>query len=202
MDDPRRQPGPGYSKHHLQVSFLQLSEHHLRAGSVAPISYAADVCPIHLRAYLTGWVNCCNTLGGLLAQAVLVGTEGMGNKQIAYRLPWATPWIWPIPLFIAMYLAPESPWWLIRHQEIEKATQAVRRLAPAWDQTQADETVAMMVRTNQEEEQFNNTTKPATWKEMFTGVDRRRTLTGMMILTWAPPLSLCTKLTLSLVHNG
>ena len=74
----------------------------LISPSVAPMSYAADVCPIHLRAYLTGWVNCCWTLGGLLSAGVTYGAQTLGDKQIAYRLPWATPWIWPLPLFITM----------------------------------------------------------------------------------------------------
>ena len=144
------------------------------------MSYAADVCPIHLRAYLTGWVNCCNTLGGLLAQAVTLGAQGMGNRQIAYRLPWATPWIWPIPLFITMYLAPESPWWLIRHNRNEEALKSLRRLAPRLDGESAEETLAMMIHTTRREEEAVNNSEGSTWRECFTGVDRRRILIGMM----------------------
>ena len=80
-----------------------------------------------------------------------------------------------------MYLAPESPWWLIRKGRPEEALKSVRRLAPKLESLGAEETVAMMIRTNRDEEEFVASQKPSTWRECFTGVNRRRTLIGMMI---------------------
>ena len=43
-------------------------------------------------------------------------------------IPFALQWILPIPLAIGIYLAPESPWWLIRKGRTEDAGKVVRRL--------------------------------------------------------------------------
>ncbi|KAG7139340.1 General alpha-glucoside permease like protein [Verticillium longisporum] len=52
------------------------------------VTYAADICPLALRHYMTSW-------------------------------------IWPVPIMTGTYLAPESPWWLVRHGRYEEAKKAV-----------------------------------------------------------------------------
>jgi SP family general alpha glucoside:H+ symporter-like MFS transporter len=46
----------------------------------------------------------------------------------SYKIPFAVQWVWPIPIIIGAFLAPESPWWLVRHNRIDEAREAVRRL--------------------------------------------------------------------------
>ena len=72
-------------------------------------TYAAEVCPVSLRAYLTTYVNLCWVIGQFLSSAVL---KSVANKTgpIGYKLPYGLQWIWPLPLIIGIALAPESPW--------------------------------------------------------------------------------------------
>ena len=64
--------------------------------------------------------------------------------------------MWPLPLGIAIWLAPESPWWLVRKGRIEDAKKSLHRLTSHNRQTDfdADETVAMIAHTTALEEQI------------------------------------------------
>ena len=98
----------------------------------------------------------------------------------AYRIPFALQWFWPVPLIIGVFLAPESPWWLIRHDRPEEAKKALLRLTSHGDESfNADETIAMMSYTNQIEKQMSEGT---TYAQCFRGVDLRRT--EIACLTW------------------
>jgi SP family general alpha glucoside:H+ symporter-like MFS transporter len=51
-------------------------------------TYAAEVCPVNLRAYLTTYVNLCWVIGQLLASGVLRGTLNL-NSEWSYKIPFA-----------------------------------------------------------------------------------------------------------------
>ena len=57
--------------------------------------------------------------------------------------------MWPLPLAIGIFFAPESPWWLVRRQRLDDAKKSLLRLTSMNRETgfDADETVAMMVHT-------------------------------------------------------
>ena len=78
-------------------------------------TYAAEVCPVTLRPYLTTYVNLCWVIGQLIASGVLKGFVGRSD-QWAYRVPFAIQWIWPVPIFIACVFAPESPWLVLPYR--------------------------------------------------------------------------------------
>ena len=56
-------------------------------------AYAAEVCPLVLRGYLTAFVNLCWAIGQLLSAAVL---KALVNNQTvwSYRIPFAVQWAW------------------------------------------------------------------------------------------------------------
>lgn len=91
------------------------------------VSYASEVCPTVLRIYLTTYVNVCWVFGQLISSGVLRGFVN-NDTDLAYRVPFAIQWVWPIPIMIGIYLAPESPWWLVRKGKIDEAKHAVKRL--------------------------------------------------------------------------
>ncbi|RAH74335.1 putative MFS alpha-glucoside transporter [Aspergillus aculeatinus CBS 121060] len=145
------------------------------------ITYASEVCPVTLRGYLTTYVNFCWGVGQLIGIGVI---KAMINRQDewAYRIPYALQWMWPLPLFIGISLAPESPWWLVRRGKIQQAKDALLRLTSLNRETDfdADETISMMVHTTALEEKI---TKGASYLDCFKGTDLRRT--EIVCMVWA-----------------
>ena len=92
--------------------------------------------------------------------------------------------MWPLPLFIGIALAPESPWWLIRHGRVEEAKKSLKRLTNfKADQTfDLDDTIDMMRHTTELEREL---TAGASYWDCFKGVDLRRT--EIVCLCWATP---------------
>jgi SP family general alpha glucoside:H+ symporter-like MFS transporter len=145
------------------------------------ITYASEVCPIALRGYLTTYVNFCWGLGQEIGVGVILSMINREDEW-AYRIPYALQWMWPLPLFIGIYFAPESPWWLVRKGRTEDAKKSLLRLTSLDRETDfdADETVAMMVHTTALEQKI---TKGASYLDCFRGVDLRRT--EIVCMVWA-----------------
>ncbi|CEJ89537.1 Putative General alpha-glucoside permease [[Torrubiella] hemipterigena] len=136
-------------------------------------TYAAEVCPLHLRAYLTTYVNLCWVIGQLLSSGVLVAMLARDDEW-GFRIPFALQWMWPVPLMIGIYLAPESPWWLVRKGRIEEAKHSLLRLTTRNSglEFKPDETIAMIVHTNEMERELQ---AGMTYWDLFKGTNLRRT---------------------------
>lgn len=136
-------------------------------------TYASEVCPTHLRAYLTTYVNLCWVIGQFISAGVLRGMLSRDDKW-GYKIPFALQWVWPVPLMIGIYLAPESPWWLVRKERIEDAKHSLSRLTARNTEStfNPDETIAMMIHTNQMEKEASAGTS---YTDLFKGTNRRRT---------------------------
>lgn len=142
-------------------------------------TYAAEVTPVALRAYLTTYVNLCWVIGQFIAAGVLRAMES-NESQWAYRIPYAVQWIWPVPIIIGVLFAPESPWWLVRHGRLDDARQALTRLtSPKNTEFNLEDTLAMMIHTNEMEIQQ---TAGASYLACLKGVNLRRT--EIVCLTW------------------
>ncbi|KAK5467583.1 hypothetical protein LTS15_000556 [Exophiala xenobiotica] len=145
------------------------------------ITYASEVCPVALRGYLTTYVNFCWGLGQVIGIGVIKSMLPR-QDQWSYRIPYALQWMWPVPLLIGIFLAPESPWWLVRKGRLEDAKKALLRLTSLNRETNfdADETIDMMVHTTALEEKI---TKGASYLDCFRGTDLRRT--EIVCMVWA-----------------
>jgi len=143
-------------------------------------TYAAEVCPVPLRPYLTTYVNLCWVMGQLIASGVLKAFVA-GTSQWSYRVPYAIQWIWPIPIGLATFFAPESPWWLVRHGKLDQARAALLRLTSKKSNAHfnVEDTLAMMIHTNELEIQQ---TAGTTYWDCFKGVDLRRT--EVTVMSW------------------
>jgi MFS transporter, SP family, general alpha glucoside:H+ symporter len=145
------------------------------------ISYASEVCPLALRGYLTTYVNFCWGLGQVIGVGVVKSQLGR-DSDWAFRLPWALQWMWILPLFIGISLAPESPWLLVRKGKMAEAKHALLRLTSLDRETDfdADQTLAMMAHTTALEREI---TKGASYLDCFKGINLRRT--EIVCMVWA-----------------
>ncbi|KAL3455177.1 hypothetical protein BJX64DRAFT_295297 [Aspergillus heterothallicus] len=134
-------------------------------------AYAAEVCPVALRPYLTSYVNMMWGLGQMIASGMLRAFVNRSD-QWAYRIPFALQWVWPLPLLIGISFAPESPWWLVRKGRNEDARKSLRQLSSAYTDAELDNTVSMMIHTNELEKEISAGTS---YTDCFKGVNLRRT---------------------------
>ncbi|KAK9386686.1 hypothetical protein V1515DRAFT_616178 [Lipomyces mesembrius] len=136
-------------------------------------AYAAEVCPIALRGYLTTYVNLCWVIGQFIASGVLRGMLSVQSAW-AYRACYAIQWFWPVPIITGVFFAPESPWWLVRRGRIEDAEKAVDRLTTKRADTNfnTEQKVAMMIHTNEMEKKVSEGTS---YFDCLKGTDLRRT---------------------------
>src|SRR5436305_10181957 len=116
------------------------------------IPYASEVCPVVLRGYLTTYANICWVIGQVLSSGVLRSMLSR-QDQWSYRIPFALQWIFPLPILCGVIFAPESPWWLVRHDRIEEAARMVKRLTikKQQDEETINNQVSMMRLTNEHE---------------------------------------------------
>ncbi|OIW33163.1 putative maltose permease [Coniochaeta ligniaria NRRL 30616] len=133
-------------------------------------SYAVEVCPVVLRAYLTTYVNMMWGLGQLLSVGVLRAMLARTDDW-SYRIPFALQWMWPVPLIIGICFAPESPWWLVRKGRHVDARAALRALSMNSDD-ELDTTISMMRHTDEVEKEISQGTS---YLDCFRGVNLRRT---------------------------
>jgi SP family general alpha glucoside:H+ symporter-like MFS transporter len=130
--------------------------------------------PVALRAYLTSSVNLCWLFGQLIGVAVIRGLVN-NTSQWSYRIPFGLQWAFAVPILAGVTFAPESPWWLVRHDKIDEAKKSLLRLTTkgADPDFNADETVAMMQHTNEVEKFLNG--GGVSYMDCFKGNDLRRT---------------------------
>src|ERR1700750_2358067 len=83
-------------------------------------TYACEVVPTVLRPYVTAYVCMCWGAGILLSSGVVRAVAGISGN-LAWKLPFVLQWVWPIPLLIGAYLAPESPWNAVRRGKLDEA---------------------------------------------------------------------------------
>lgn len=91
-------------------------------------------------------------------------------------------------IIIAVYIAPESPWWLVRQNRLDEAEAAIARLTSKELDVDIQKLVSLIVFTTNHERNIEART---TYLTCFKGVNLRRTLIVMgvyimQVLTGAP----------------
>ncbi|KAK1453494.1 sugar porter family MFS transporter [Colletotrichum paranaense] len=134
-------------------------------------AYCSEIVPMRLRAPATQMLQMFWAIGAIIVGGVCYVYESKRDPS-AYRVPIALQWMFPTPLAILLFLAPESPWWLVRKGRLEEAAVSVRRLGRSSAVANIEESVAMMRRTIELEKDV----KDPSYIELFKGTDRYRTL--------------------------
>lgn len=147
-------------------------------ATMAP-AYASEVCPTVLRGYMAVYVDQCWIIGQLISAGVMQAYS-TNETQWAYRIPFALQWMWPVPLFIALWFAPESPWWLCRHNKLAEAERSLARLSEKNSDVDPKDVVSEILHTQALEIELESGTS---YWDCFKGIDRRRT--EIVCLTYA-----------------
>lgn len=132
-------------------------------------AYCSEIVPIKLRAPATQMLQMFWAIGSIIVGAVTYSYHGRSDSS-AYRIPIALQWMFPTPLAILMFCAPESPWWLVRKGRLEQAAKSVVRLGRK-SKVNPQEAVAMMRRVIE----LETSNKQPSLLELFKGVDLYRT---------------------------
>ncbi|CEP60796.1 sugar porter family MFS transporter LALA0_S01e19152g [Lachancea lanzarotensis] len=92
------------------------------------VTYASEICPLALRYYLTTYSNLCWLFGQVFAAGIMKNSQNKYlHSELGYKLPFALQWIWPVPLMVGIFLAPESPWWLVKKGQMDAAKRSLER---------------------------------------------------------------------------
>jgi SP family general alpha glucoside:H+ symporter-like MFS transporter len=150
-------------------------------------AYCSEITPIQLRAPATQMLQMFWAIGAIIVGGVTYHYNTRLDEE-AYRyilfrftsncfangrsrIPIALQWMFPTPLAILLWIAPESPWWLVRKGRLEAAEHAVGRLGRR-SRLNLSEAVAMMRRTID----LEKSVKEPNHLELFKGTDLYRTL--------------------------
>jgi SP family general alpha glucoside:H+ symporter-like MFS transporter len=125
----------------------------------------------------SSYVNLCWCIGQFIAAGVFQGFVD-DKTQWSYRVPFAIQWIWPLPLAILAYFAPESPWYLVRTHKLEEAKHSLKRLSEPEHNINYDDAIALMVHTNKLEQEERAGVQ--LW-DCFRGTNLRRTEIACML---------------------
>lgn len=140
-------------------------------------TYLAELLPTVLRPYLAAYINANYNMGGFLIAGVTAGFDNWVGEW-AYKIPFLLQWVWPVIVLPTLYFTPESPWWLVRHDRLDEARQALLRLSSPHPKVDVDKTLAMIQKTNLYE---TKTETGVSFWDCFKGAARRRTEIVIMI---------------------
>jgi len=141
-------------------------------------SYCAEISPLQLRGITTGAVNEWIVVGQFLSSVIIKGT-GQLDSTYAYKVPLAIQWVFPLLILIGLPFVPESPWYFVRKNQMEKAKNSLRRLIGNTG-ADLDLHVARIKETIELEERLEG---QARWIDLFKGSDLRRTwITAMVFI--------------------
>ncbi|KAJ7620739.1 maltose porter [Mycena polygramma] len=133
-------------------------------------AYCSEIVPMRLRAPATQVLQMFWAIGSIIVGAVTFVYNARPDEN-AYKIPIALQWMFPTPLAILIFCAPESPWWLVRKGRLEEAAHSIERLGRR-TKLNAGESVAMMRRVVD----LEKVTATPSLVELVKGTDLRRTL--------------------------
>ncbi|SPO01684.1 probable RCO3 - glucose transporter [Cephalotrichum gorgonifer] len=137
--------------------------------------YQSETAPKWIRGFIVGAYQWAITIGLLLAALVNNATSNR-NDTGSYRIPIAIQLAWSLILFVGMLILPETPRYLIKRDQVEKAAQALsylRRLPTD------HEAIAAELAEVQASHETEMSTEKGSYLDCFRPPVLKRQLTGM-----------------------
>ncbi|KAH6956174.1 general substrate transporter [Fusarium avenaceum] len=139
-------------------------------------AYASEIVPLALRSICAATLQMSWCIGSVIVAGATYAYNKR-NDEWAWRAPLALQWLFPTPLLVLLFFAPESPWWLIRKGRKEEALRSIQRLGTSDTKTSAQK-LAMMERTVEIEEKLGGN---PSLLDLFKGTDLRRTIITCLV---------------------
>ncbi|KAI1331682.1 high-affinity glucose transporter RGT2 [Xylariaceae sp. FL0255] len=139
--------------------------------------YQSETAPKWIRGAIVGAYQLAITIGLLLAAVVDNATTGRQDTG-SYRIPIAIQFVWALILITGMLFLPETPRYLIKRGEYEKAAVSLsklRRLPVDHESIAAELTEIRSIH------EFELTLGTASYRDCFKGNMLKRVLTGMAL---------------------
>ncbi|KAI1751366.1 high-affinity glucose transporter RGT2 [Xylaria castorea] len=145
-------------------------------SAIIPL-YQSETAPKWIRGGIVGAYQFAITIGLLLANIVNNSTQHRTDSG-SYRIPIGLQFAWSIILIVGMSMLPETPRYLIKKGDDQKAARSLARLRklPADDPSIAAELAE--IRANHE---FELSIGQASYIDCFRGPMLKRQLTGMAV---------------------
>lgn len=130
-------------------------------------TYISEIAPPKLRGPLLAFFPIFTLVGQLIGALVIYG---LVSTPKGYATAFATQWAFAAIALVVSFIIPESPIYLIRKGQIEKARRSQHRLAGR--DTDPDATLAIIQRDIEHERRQS----PATFTACFSKIQLRRTM--------------------------
>ncbi|KAK6856609.1 hypothetical protein PG995_006796 [Apiospora arundinis] len=135
-------------------------------------AYASEIVPLALRGACTATLQMSWSIGSIIVAAATYGYNKRDDEW-AWRAPLALQWMFPTPLMVLIFFAPESPWWLLRRGKKAQALRSIERLGSNTNPEGVQQTLAMMERTVEIEKKLGG---DPSLLDLLKGTDLRRTI--------------------------
>lgn len=143
-------------------------------GDIVPL-YQSETAPRWIRGAIVGAYQLAITIGLLLAAIVDWSTQYRQDTG-SYRIPIAVQFAWAIILIGGMLVLPETPRFLVKKGQHEKAAQALGKLRRIDPKHSAIEAELSEIRANHD---YEMSVGKASYLDCFRGPMLKRQLTGM-----------------------
>ncbi|KAF3067020.1 High-affinity glucose transporter SNF3 [Daldinia childiae] len=153
--------------------------------SAVVILYMSEIAPKKVRGAMVSGYQFCITIGILLANCVVYGTQSRPDSG-SYRIPIGIQFLWAIVLGIGLFILPESPRYFVKKGKIEEAAKALAyvRGQPLDSDFVKDELAEIVANNEFELQNLPQTSYIGSWTACFKGSlsqgnsSIRRTLLG------------------------
>lgn len=138
-------------------------------------TYISETTPVVLRGPGAAFINLSYVIGQLVASGILAGTQAR-HDRLSYDIPFATQWIWPVLILVALPFCPESPYWLVQQGRDKDALASLKRLT-----TEDIDCSAILANIQQTTAIETSMSESVGFISLFQGPDLRRTIITTMV---------------------
>ncbi|KAI2621109.1 general substrate transporter [Hypoxylon sp. NC1633] len=138
--------------------------------SAVVILYMSEIAPKKVRGAMVSGYQFCITIGILLANCVVYGTQNRSDSG-SYRIPIGVQFLWAIVLGTGLFFLPESPRYFVKKGRIEEAAKALAfvRGQPLESDYVKDELAEIVANNEFEMQHIPETSYVGSWTACFKG---------------------------------